>query len=93
MIDISSLMIGLKGAAVVVLPGLFRSFFGWSQNALKDKKVTPFEWRQLAHTMVRVGSLALGGYLGLSWLDIESAEMFAILFGFLADKVIEAIKK
>ena len=39
-------------AMAAIVAGLLRNVAGWAENALRDGKVEPYEWRQLAGTII-----------------------------------------
>ena len=50
----------IKDVVIVVGMPVLRSAIGWAESAVKDKTITRFEWRQLATTVTRVGTVGLG---------------------------------
>lgn len=73
--------------------GLMRSIGGWAENALKDQKITKFELAQLGATIVRVGLLTLGAYLGLDAFGIDHAELAAAGSAFVLDWIVRRFTK
>lgn len=69
-----------------------RSIGGWLQHALEDKKISLPEWRLLSSTVIRVGLITIGAYLGYEILDAEAATLSAIVTGFIFDKILDAVK-
>lgn len=92
MMDISMVWNVFKDLLLISGVPVVRSVSGWAVNALKDNKVTRFEWKQLVQTVVRVGTLGVMGYFGLSVVGVENAAMAAAIGSFFADKVFNALK-
>lgn len=82
----------IKELGVICGIPILQSIGGWIKNALADDEITVFEWKRLAMTVVRVGSVTAAGYYGLSLAGIDISVMSAALGGFLFDKVHQAIK-
>jgi len=76
---------------VVGIP-IGRSVLGWAENALEDKKITKFEWAQLGATVVRVGGMAVAGYLGLDALGIDYAGIISGASAFVLDFILSKLK-
>ena len=68
--------------------GLLRNVAGWLENAMKDGKITPYEWGELGATIFRTLILTTGLHFGLG-LDPLAAGGSAVI----ADFIIKAIKK
>lgn len=49
MLDISALP---SYALAAIAAGLLRNIAGWLENALRDGKIEPYEWKQLAGTII-----------------------------------------
>lgn len=92
-INITQFGLILKDLAVIVGIPVIRSVAGWANNALKDKKVTRFEKKKLAQTVVRVGTIGLMGYFGLSIAGVENAALASAVGSFFADKLFKALKE
>lgn len=76
----------VKDLAIVVGVPVFRSVAGWANAALEDGKVTEFEFKELAKTVIRVGSVGLVGYFGLDAAGVDSAALVAAASAFVLDK-------
>ena len=50
-----------------------RSFVGWLENAFKDKKVTPFEIRDMVGTVLRVGVIGVAAMLAIPGINVPTA--------------------
>jgi len=72
---------------VLVFTPLARAIAGWIEIALDDGVITWPEWRQLLHTVLRLGVPAFALYFGTS-LPVE----FAAALPVLADYVYKYIK-
>ena len=77
---------------IVVIP-IIRSVSGWAVKALADNRITRFEWRQLAQTVVRVGTVGLMGYFGLSIIGVDNAAIASAIGAFFVDKLFNALKQ
>ena len=88
---ISLEMLKTFGAAIVFPVG--RSVVGWAENALKDDKITPFELKQLAGTVVRVGIMSIAVYLGADAWGIDAGVLGSGASAFIIDKIFGAMKK
>jgi len=78
--------------AIIGFPVL-RSVGGWLENALKDGKVTTFEWTQLGETILRVGLIGVGTYFGLNNLGVDISVVGAGASSVVLDFILSAIKK
>lgn len=72
---------------------VLRSVAGWAENALKDNKVTNFEWQQLGSTVLRVGLIGVGTYFGLNEMGIDVSAIGAGASSIVLDFILSAIKK
>lgn len=77
--------------ALVGFPVL-RSAAGWAENALKDNKITSFEWAQLGQTVLRVGIIGAGTYFGLNGAGIDISAIGAGASSVVVDFILNAIK-
>lgn len=77
---------------IVGIP-VIRGVAGWAENALKDGKVTKFEWAKLGETMIRVGVITAATYFGLSELGVDVSALGAGAGAVVLDFIIMAIKK
>lgn len=80
-------------ALYVIGAPILRSITGWAEKSLDDNKVTRFELRKLAKTVIRTGTLAVLGYAGFQTAGVQSPELIGALSGFIADKLIDAVKE
>ncbi len=92
-IDMSSIGNIVKDLVIIAVVPAVRSGSGWAVKALADNRVTNFEWRQLAQTVIRVGTIGLMGYFGLSIAGIENAAVASAIGAFFADKIFNALKQ
>ena len=83
----------VKDLVIIVGVPVFRSAAGWATKALEDYQITRFELKKLCATIMRVGSLGLIGYLGLSIGGIDNAAIAAAIGSFFADKLFKALKE
>ena len=83
----------IKDLFIVAGIPVIRSASGWGVKALADNRVTRFEWRQLVQTVVRVGTIGLMGYFGLSIFGIDNAAIAAAIGAFFVDKLFNALKQ
>ena len=72
---------------------VLRSAAGWAENALKDNKITNFEWKQLGQTVLRVGIIGAGTYFGLNGAGINISAVGAGASSIILDFILSAIKK
>lgn len=79
-------------ASIIGFP-ILRSAAGWLENALKDNKITSFEWKQLGETVLRVGLIGVGTYLGLNEAGIDISALGAGASSVVLDFILSAIKK
>ena len=85
MIDITQLW------PLVGLPVL-RSVLGWAENVLEDGQISVLEWKLLASTVLRVGSIAGMGYFGLTGFGLD-VDIFAVSAGaFVVDWIISKMR-
>jgi len=91
--DMSIVIVTIKGFSVTVLPGVFRSVYGWYQASVKDNYFSPFEIRQLKVTVLRSALYGILSYVGFNLSGIDNSEVAAMISAIAADKIIEAIKK
>ena len=69
-----------------------RSVIGWAQAALKDSKITKFEFKKLIETVVRVGTMSVMLYFGANEIGIDISVLGATAGTFLADVIFKGIK-
>jgi hypothetical protein len=56
-----------------------RNLFGWFQSAFSDKKISPYEWKQLGKTVITMGLMSAGIYFGLgTFTNVDVAESTAL---------------
>ncbi len=77
----------LQDLAVIVGLPVLRSAAGWAVKALEDNKITKFEVKLLASTVVRVGAVGLVGYLGLNGLGFDVSAISVAVGAYLFDMV------
>lgn len=92
-IDISGIVNVLKDLLIVAGAPVIRSVSGWAVKALEDNKITRFEWKKLLQTVVRVGTMGVIGYFGLSIAGIDSAALVSAIGAFFADKILNSLKQ
>ncbi len=92
-LDLTNIGNVLKDMLVIVGIPVVRSISGWAIKALADNKVTKFEMKQLAQTVVRVGTIGLMGYFGLSIAGIDNAAIASAIGAFFVDKLFNALKQ
>ena len=83
----------VKDLLIVAGVPVVRSASGWAVKALADNRITRFEWRQLAQTVIRVGTIGLMGYFGLSFFGIDNAAIASAIGAFFVDKAFNALKQ
>lgn len=72
---------------------VLRSVAGWLENALKDKKITEFEWKMLVSTVIRVSVIGGAVYLGADGFGFDVDAIGASAAGVLGDMVFYSLKK
>ena len=82
-----------KELAILVGVPVIRSVAGWAENALKDKKIERFEWKQLGETVLRVGIIGIAAFFGLNEAGFDISAIGAAGSAVLLDFVLRAIKK
>ena len=82
----------LLDIGIIVLVPVIRSVGGWAVKALEDKKVTKFELKELAATVIRVGIIGVAGFVSLTGFGIDVPIFAAMAGAILADKLFGAIK-
>ena len=92
-VDLTNIGNVLKDLLIVAGAPIVRSISGWASKALADNRVTRFEWKQLVQTIVRVGTIGLMGYFGLSIAGVDNAALAAAIGAFFADKIFNALKQ
>lgn len=85
-------IIQLYELGIIILTPCIQATLGWAKRALADNEITTFEWKQLATTVIRVGSVTAAGYYGLSMAGVDISVVSAALGGFLFDKIHQALK-
>ena len=83
----------IKDVVIVVGMPVLRSVIGWIENAIKDKTITRFEWRQLITTITRVGTVGLVAYFGLGSIGMDIPAVAVGASAWIFDKVISAMKE
>jgi len=80
-------------ALIVLGAPIARSIAGWATIALKDNKITRFEWKKLVYTVFQVGFLSGLGWLGFSIAGVDNAALAGGIAGIIADKLFGALKE
>ena len=74
-----------------------RGVAGWLENSLADGAISTFEWKQLASTVFRVGTLTVFAYFGVNGfglnVDAVSVAFGATVVDFIISKLNKAKKK
>lgn len=79
-------------AAAVLIPVL-RSVGGWATHALKDGKITSFEFKKLGETVLRTGIYGTLIYLGAEGFGLELAPIAAGAAAVILDMILKAWKE
>ena len=82
-----------KDLLIVAGMPVARSVSGWAVKALADNRITRFEWKQLTQTVIKVGTIGLMGYFGLSILGVDNAALASAIGAFFVDKLFNALKQ
>lgn len=77
---------------VIVVP-VVRSVSGWLHKSLEDNKINRYEWKKLVQTVVRVGTMGVIGWFGLSMAGVDNAALAAGIGSFFADKLFDSLKE
>lgn len=83
----------LRNLVIIVGPAIARSVFGWAKVALKDNKVTRFEWKQLVTTVIRVGAIGIATFYGLNSAGVDISALGAGMASFIADICFKSMKE
>ena len=83
----------IKNVAIAVLIPMIRPTAGWLVNALKDGKISWPEWRMFISKTVKVMTLNLVAYYGLSFAGLDVNLIATSLGSIIADKVLDAVKE
>jgi len=83
----------IKEAAIIIGMPVLRSVGGWAVKALEDNKITTFELKLLASTVIRVGVIGTVTYLGLNGAGVDVSAMGAACGAIVADMLFKALKK
>jgi hypothetical protein len=83
----------VKDIAIIIGMPILRSVTGWAQNALQDNVVSTFEWKQLAETVIRVGTISIVAYLGFNSVGVDISAWAASFGAIAADLLFSALKK
>lgn len=79
------------GTAILVPIG--RSVGGWATKALKDKKITKFEWKELGTTVIRTGIIGIMLYFGADGFGIDLEPIAAAASAVILDMILAAWKE
>lgn len=90
---IEKIIVVLKDLFVIVCFPVLRSASGWAVKAMADNRITRFEWKQLVQTVIRVGTIGLMGYFGLSIIGIDNPAIASAIGSFFVDKLFNALKQ
>jgi len=80
-------------ALILVGAPVLRSVAGWASKALEDNRITRFELKKLAYTIVNTGLLAVFGYAGFKLAGVDNAALAGGIAGIIADKLFGALKE
>ena len=78
---------------VAILLPVARSAGGWAQNALKDKKITKFELKKLAETVLRTGIISAMLYFGAEGFGFDPELVGTTAAAIIVDMVLSALKE
>jgi len=85
--------IDFTGIATAVLVPVGRSVGGWATKALQDGKITKFEIKKLAETVLKTGIYGTMIYFGADGFGIDLAPVAAGAAAVVLDLIISAIKE
>jgi len=77
---------------LILLAALFRSVFGWIENALGDGHIELIEWKKLGETIFRM-SIPIAGLIYGFNLTPEVAVGASIFIDWIVVKIYSALKK
>jgi len=77
---------------IILLAALFRSVFGWLENAIGDGKIDLIEWKKLGETIFRMSIPFAGLIYGLN-LTPEVAAGVSIFIDWIVVKIYNALQK
>ena len=78
--------------AAVGIP-IARGTAGWLDNALEDGKISEFELRFLAQTVMRIGFYSVLAYFGLGQMGFDVDAIGAAVGGTIFDLVIHEVRQ
>lgn len=67
---------------VIIGVPVVRGIAGWAENAFADAKITIFEWKKLAETILRLGVPAAGLYYGFK-LPVEISAAVPLIVDYM----------
>lgn len=88
-INISAILPALTLLGVSCL----RSVAGWAVKALEDNKISRYEWRLLASTVIRISLISVSTYIGLNCAGFDIPAISAALGAIIADKLFKSLKE
>lgn len=72
---------------------VLRSVGGWATKALKDKKITKFEWKKLAETTLKTGIYGFMIFFGAEGFGMELEPIAAGASAVILDMILSAWKE
>lgn len=79
-------------ATVAISLPVLRSVGGWAQKALADNKVTKYEWKKLAETIIRTLVISIFVYTGANTAGLDIGMIGSVAAAALADMLFGALK-
>lgn len=76
---------------LILIAALFRSIFGWGENAFRDGEVTLPEWKKLGETILRMSIPIVGLIYGFG-ITPEVAGGISILIDFVVVKIYNGLQ-
>ena len=72
---------------------VLRSVAGWFPKAIEDDTITGFEWKELAKTVIRVGTISAALYFSLNGVGIDVDVLATGGAAFVVDWLVGKLEK
>lgn len=73
--------------------GLARAILGWFENAIKDRKISKIEWRELEQTVVKFVVMGILIYVPLEFSGVDNSEWIATIITVMLHYIVTSIRK
>lgn len=78
---------------IPIVLGLGRALLGWFENAIRDNRISDFEWKQLVNTCARFVTMAILLYVPMEFGGVDNAEWISSAVTVGLDYILHAVKK